>query len=54
MNPRAGHFAAQYLTIRSLGAPLVLVYAALREARYGVGDTKSPMRASLRSRTALS
>jgi len=44
---RAGAFASQYLAIRSLGAPLVLVYAALREARYGVGDTRSPMRASL-------
>src|SRR5690606_10101217 len=41
---RAGHFAAEYLAIRSLGAPLVLVYAALREARYGVGDSRSPMR----------
>jgi multidrug resistance protein, MATE family len=46
-SPRAGEFAAQYLTIRSLGAPLVLVFAALREARYGVGDTRAPMRASL-------
>lgn len=46
-SPRAGHFAAQYLGIRSLGAPLVLVYAALREARYGIGDTRAPMRASL-------
>jgi MATE family multidrug resistance protein len=46
-SPRAGHFAAQYLAIRSLGAPLVLVYAALRESRYGVGDTRAPMRASL-------
>lgn len=46
-SPRAGHFAAQYLQIRSLGAPLVLVYAALREARYGIGDSKTPMRASL-------
>jgi MATE family multidrug resistance protein len=44
---RAGHFAAQYLTIRSLGATLVLVYAALREASYGVGDSRAPMRASL-------
>ena len=41
-SPRAGRFAAQYLAIRSLGAPLVLVYAALREASYGVGDTRSP------------
>ena len=46
-SPRAGHFAAQYLTIRSLGATLVLVYAALREASYGVGDSRAPMRASL-------
>src|SRR5256885_5698253 len=29
-SPRAGGFAAQYLTIRSAGAPLVLVFAALR------------------------
>jgi multidrug resistance protein, MATE family len=46
-SPRAGHFAAEYLGIRSLGAPLVLVYAALREARYGIGDTRIPMRAAL-------
>ncbi len=46
-SPRAGHFAAEYLTIRSLGAPLVLVYASLREASYGVGDSRAPMRASL-------
>ncbi len=46
-SPRAGHFAAQYLAIRSLGAPLVLLYAALREARYGQGDSRTPMRASL-------
>src|SRR5207248_6456734 len=44
---RAGGFAAQYLAIRSLGAPLVLLYAALREARYGEGDSTRPMRASL-------
>jgi MATE family multidrug resistance protein len=46
-SPRAGQFAAQYLTIRSAGAPVVLVFAALREARYGQGDTRAPMRASL-------
>jgi MATE family multidrug resistance protein len=46
-SPRAGLFATQYLAIRSLGAPIVLVYAALREARYGEGDSKAPMRASL-------
>ena len=46
-SPRAGNFAAEYLRIRSLGAPLVLLYAALREARYGQGDSRAPMRASL-------
>jgi MATE family multidrug resistance protein len=46
-SPRAGQFAAQYLAIRSLGAPIVLIYTALREARYGQGDTRTPMRASL-------
>ena len=46
-SPRAGGFAAEYLAIRSLGAPLVLLYAALREASYGVGDSRTPMRASL-------
>lgn len=46
-SPRAGQFAAQYLLIRSLGSPLVLLYAALREARYGQGDSRTPMRASL-------
>jgi MATE family, multidrug efflux pump len=46
-SPRAGHFAAQYLAIRSLGAPLVLLYAALREASYGQGDSRAPMRASI-------
>src|SRR5437868_1662406 len=46
-SPRAGRFAAQYLAIRSLGATIVLLYAALREASYGVGDSARPMRASL-------
>ena len=46
-SPRAGGFACEYLAIRSLGAPLVLVHASLREASYGVGETRAPMRASL-------
>ncbi len=46
-SPRAGGFAAEYLSIRSLGAPLILLYAALREASYGEGDTRAPMRAAL-------
>jgi len=46
-SPRAGAFAAQYLAIRSLGAPLILLYAALRETSYGEGETRGPMRASV-------
>jgi MATE family, multidrug efflux pump len=46
-SPRAGLFAAQYLGIRSLGAPTWLLLVALREGRYGEGDTARPMRASL-------
>lgn len=46
-SPRAGQLAADYLALRSLGAILVLVYASLRESSYGVGDTRTPMRASL-------
>jgi MATE family multidrug resistance protein len=46
-SPRAGVFAAQYLVLRSLGAPIVLAFAALREASYGQGDSRTPMRASL-------
>jgi MATE family multidrug resistance protein len=44
---RTGHFAAQYLALRSLGAPPLLLLVALREGRYGEGDTTRPMRASL-------
>jgi MATE family multidrug resistance protein len=43
----AGELAALYLRIRCLGAPLWMVYAALREGRYGVGDARSPMVATL-------
>ncbi|MCE9575570.1 MAG: MATE family efflux transporter [Deltaproteobacteria bacterium] len=46
-SPRAGGFAAQYLMIRSLGAVPLLILVALREARYGQGDTTGPMRATL-------
>jgi MATE family multidrug resistance protein len=46
-SPRAGGFAAQYLVIRSLGAPIMLAYASLRETSYGQGDSKTPMRAAL-------
>jgi multidrug resistance protein, MATE family len=46
-SPAAGAHAAEYLAIRILGAPLVLGYAALREASYGEGNSRAPMRASL-------
>lgn len=43
----AGAAAARYVSIRILGAPLTLAYVALRESRYGQGDTRAPMRASV-------
>lgn len=45
--PEAGEAAAAYLQIRNLGAPLILLFVALRETRYGQGDSRSPMRASI-------
>ena len=36
-----------YLGIRTLGAPIVMFYVLLREHRYGLGDTRAPMVASL-------
>jgi MATE family multidrug resistance protein len=43
----SGIAARDYLEIRVLSAPLLLVYVALREARYGAGDSRSPMVASV-------
>lgn len=43
----AGEAARTYLRVRILGAPLVLVYVALREVRYAQGDARSPMVASV-------
>jgi MATE family multidrug resistance protein len=43
----AGEAARSYLAIRVLGAPLVLTFVALREFRYGDGDTRSPMNAAI-------
>lgn len=43
----AGSLAALYLGVRTLGAPVVLAGVALREARYGIGDSATPMRAAL-------
>lgn len=43
----AGLAARTYVRIRILGAPLALLYVALREVRYGLGDARSPMRATV-------
>jgi len=43
----AGHAARTYLSIRTLGAPMALLYVALREVRYGESDARSPMTATV-------
>jgi MATE family multidrug resistance protein len=43
----AGEAARVYLSIRNLAAPVALVGMALREVRYGQGDARSPMMATL-------
>ncbi len=44
---RAGAFAGEYLRVRVLAAPALLVYCALRETRYGESDARTPMRAAV-------
>ncbi|MDB4972466.1 MAG: Multi antimicrobial extrusion protein [Myxococcaceae bacterium] len=43
----AGRAAQQYIALRSLGMPVILSYVALREARYGFGETRSPLISAL-------
>ena len=43
----AARHAADYLDVRALSAPFALAAIALREARYGTGDAKTPMRATI-------
>lgn len=43
----AGRAAREYLEVRVGGAPVVLMFVALREHRYGLGDSRSPMVAGL-------
>ena len=45
--PAAGRAASTYLRVRNLAAPLTLLFGALREVRYGEGDARSPMLASI-------
>ncbi len=40
---RAAHAVRTYVSIRTLGAPIIMVYVALREARYGRSQTRLPM-----------
>lgn len=47
-----GEAAGLYLGVRMLGAPLMLTYTALRETLYGLGDTRSPMRATVTANLA--
>ncbi len=44
--------AEGYIDARVLGAPFALAAVALREARYGTGDSTSPMRAALAANLA--
>ena len=46
-SPEVASFALSYFSVRTWGAPAVLVATALREAQYGLGDSRSPMRAAL-------
>jgi MATE family multidrug resistance protein len=46
-SPAAGDAVNTYLRIRILGAPLALLFVALREIRYGQGDSRGPMRATV-------
>jgi MATE family multidrug resistance protein len=43
----AGEFACTYLSIRLYGAPITLLHSALKELRYGQGDARSPMVATV-------
>ncbi len=48
----AGASAEAYVSIRMLGAPMVMAYVALREYRYALGDTRSAMHASVLANVA--
>ncbi|MEM1418841.1 MAG: MATE family efflux transporter, partial [Myxococcota bacterium] len=43
----SGRAAADYHAVRMLGSPVFLTYVALREVRYGLGDSRSPMIATV-------
>jgi len=43
----AGVEAESYFSVRMLGTPVVMVFVALRETRYGLGDSRSAMVATV-------
>lgn len=43
----SGLAARDYLAVRMIGSPIVMLYVASREVRYGLGDSRSPMVASV-------
>lgn len=45
--PASGQAASAYMAIRCASGPFVMAYVALRETRYGVGDSRSPMIAAV-------
>ncbi|MBC8133660.1 MAG: MATE family efflux transporter [Deltaproteobacteria bacterium] len=46
-SPAAGEAVRTYLRIRILGAPFMLLFVAFREVRYGRGESRAPMRATV-------
>lgn len=48
----AGWHAEAYVSVRLFSAPLLMIYVALREHRYGLGDTRTPMVAALAGNVA--
>lgn len=47
VDPETGELARTYASIRGLGAPLIVLGAAIVNLRLGLGDSKSSMRAAL-------
>jgi MATE family multidrug resistance protein len=43
----AARAARSYVSVRTLGAPIMLTYVALREARYGLSDSRTPLVSAL-------
>jgi len=51
-DPLSSVAASGYFRVRALGVPMALIYTALKEARYGVGDSRTPMLASIAANAA--